>query len=176
MIRFMVAIASFFIACFTAIIFLCACVLALCVLDYTLDLDIKEKLNEYLGERKWAKNLRNKVLKIFNKYDTPSVRDLPNYNELNNKPKINSVSLNDDAEQSTEENAFDSNSAFQDYINDHPNEGKLVFAGFAHDKAVEVLEGIQKSVFANNLDIRFYKTMDGNFVLSYKKKDPEASQ
>ena len=59
------------------IIFCCICVIALAVLDYTLDSDMKGALVTALGPRHFLKNVRLQFLKLAKKIDTPSEKDIP---------------------------------------------------------------------------------------------------
>lgn len=59
------------------IIFCCICVIALAVLDYTLDSDIKGALVTALGPRHFLKNIHLRFLKLAKKIDTPSDKDIP---------------------------------------------------------------------------------------------------
>ena len=69
MIKFLTAVLMLFIDIFMLIVIFCAIVLALIVLDYILDTDIKMALNKWLGPRKVLKDIRKNILKLFDKVD-----------------------------------------------------------------------------------------------------------
>ena len=69
MIKFLTAVLMFFIDIFMLIVIFCAIVLALIMVDYILDTDIKTALNKWLGPRKGLKDIRKNVLKLFDKID-----------------------------------------------------------------------------------------------------------
>lgn len=75
MIKFFVGVTQFFIALFMATLFLCAFLMALALLDYMLDLDMKQELNNTLGNRHVLKNLRERILALMRDLDTPSWKD-----------------------------------------------------------------------------------------------------
>ena len=74
MIEVLTAILMVLMDIFMIVVLFCAILLALTVLDYLLDTEIKRDLNKALGERKWLKDIRTKLLNLFKKIDDDEFR------------------------------------------------------------------------------------------------------
>lgn len=74
MIKVLTAILMVLMDIFMIVVLFCAILLALTVLDYLLDTEIKRDLNRALGERKWLKDIRTKLLNLFKKVDDDEFR------------------------------------------------------------------------------------------------------
>lgn len=148
MIRFMVAVMSFFMACFGVIIFLCACILGLCTLDYLFDSDIKGYLVKQLGSRELMKRLRSKVDKIIHKLDNDKT---------------------DDRFKPIEQHALSQNEliSIEQYVNDNKKKGDLCFAGFAEEKARELLDRFNRS--HNYRATLNYDEENSLYIVSYER-------
>ena len=161
MIKIMVAITSFFIACFAAIMFFIACLMGITFLDYLVDSDLKGWLQENLGDRTWLKKLREKILDIFKKYDTPSRIDLSTLpkNTVYYTPEETEAILNDILTDK-EADYLDS------LIEENPDKGELVLTSWSYEKRNYIMDIFNKSKTYRAIA---HVNSDGQYSIEYER-------
>lgn len=163
MIKLMVAITSFFIACFSAIMFLCACLMGITFLDYLVDSDLKGYLKENLGDRTWLKTLRKKILDVFKKYDTPPRIDLPTLmpeDIVYYTPEEIKQAIANDILTDEEADYLDS------LIEENPDKGKLVLTSWSEEKKIYIMDIFNKSKTYRAIA---HVDSDGQHIIEYER-------
>lgn len=155
MIAIMVNITMFFLASFTAIMFLCACLLGICVLDYILDADIKKSLQKEFGVRDWIKKLRARISTIIKQLDKPTLKeDVVYYTPEETEAIINDILTDEEAEY------------LETFIEENPDKGELVLTSWSYEKKMHIMDIFNKS---KTYDAVAIENSDGQHIIKYER-------